>query len=82
MIPMQNFFWVTFANRASGTVEAKDMNEALVRAARLGDATKVETLPYPANPRLDVRTDCPSLCYSPNQCKGNTACPKNPSCCS
>lgn len=79
---MQNFYWVTFAKRSSGCIEAKDLDEARARARAFDVPVKLEPLPYPANPRLDVRSDCPSFCYDPGNCKGRTACPKNPSCCS
>jgi hypothetical protein len=47
-------------------------------------------LPYPADPRLithydaDWDTDrpvaCPSFCYTPEECKGQSSCRKNPCC--
>ncbi|WP_417615378.1 hypothetical protein [Parasphingorhabdus sp.] len=50
----------------------------------------VDRIPYPASPRLvkvyyeikpGVKEACPSFCYSPEQCKGRSSCPKNYSCC-
>lgn len=49
----------------------------------------VDRIPYPASPRLvkvfyetkpGVKEACPSLCYSPEQCKGRSSCPKNYAC--
>jgi hypothetical protein len=41
--------------------------------------SEVSTLPYPAMPRFNTDS-CPDFCYSPEQCKGRTACPKSYSC--
>jgi hypothetical protein len=77
---MQNFYWVRFADHAPGCVEAVTKDEAGERAAKFGKVEKIQSLPYPANPRLDVRSDCPSFCYSPESCAGRRACPKHYSC--
>lgn len=51
-----------------------------------GDAVlSWDNLPYPARPRLYQITlskfgPCPSFCYSPEKCKGRSACPKSYAC--
>lgn len=80
-------FWMTFAGRAAGCVEAND--EAEARAIALTETgmepTKVQNLPYPANPRINKYVDpkygvCPAFCFKPEQCCGNTSCPQRYSC--
>lgn len=62
--------------------ERDDAVEAEIRerAAPFGTLSGYSRLPYPAEPRLDVRSDCPSFCYSPRQCKGRGSCPKSYAC--
>ncbi len=82
------FFWVRFEDRASGTIEGDGgslgleaaTTDARERAGEFGTVHALDVLPYPSEPRLDVRSECPSFCYRPNQCKGRTACPTAPSC--
>ena len=74
------FFWVNFSDRKSGTIEGATRVDALDLARAFGQVVELEILPYPSEPRLDVRSECPSFCYRPNQCKGRTACPTAPSC--
>lgn len=50
------------------------------RASKFGTVRDFDRLPYPSDPRLDVRSECPSFCYRPERCKGRTACPHGPSC--
>jgi hypothetical protein len=62
-------------------------DDALALATELTGkvATKAQSLPYPANPRINrvvwPRSGaCPSFCYSPTTCAGRTSCPKSHSC--
>lgn len=80
-------YWVTFKGFPAMTVEAED--EAGVKALAsnmLGkEVTKIESLPYPALPRLTRHEYpkhgvCPSFCFKPEQCKGSTSCPQSYSC--
>jgi hypothetical protein len=84
-------FWIKFSTGSPACVEAKDETEAKTLAAELGkrEVVSATILPYPAEPRLNKHehtfTDgskdvCLSFCYTPEQCKGRTACPKNYSC--
>lgn len=68
-------------------VEAVDEAEATRTAKDMigREVVKVESLPYPALPRLTRHQDpkygiCPPFCFKPEQCKGNTACPQSYSC--
>lgn len=77
------FFWVTFHDRSGGTVQGDAPDrfaDATERALKLGRVRSVKELPYPADPRLDVRSDCPSFCYSPSGCAGKTSCPHRYAC--
>lgn len=80
-------FWLKFNERPSGCVEAKDEKEAAVVAKEATgfDAVSVQNLPYPANPRINQYDDpkygvCPSFCFKPRECAGNTSCPQRYSC--
>ena len=75
-------YWVTFKQGPAACVEAKSEEEAM----RIGteasgrEAAKAMTLPYPAGPRLGIKSDCPSFCWTPYECVGRTCCPKNRAC--
>jgi len=82
-------YWVTMENGATGCAYAE--SEAAARALaekRAGGKTtvkKVETLPYPASPRLDAldgwgKGQHPSFCYDPKSCAGRSSCPKSYAC--
>ena len=75
-------FWITFAARVPGCIEAKNPAEADAAAKEFGEVVKVERLPYPRAPRLGVKSDCPSFCYARrvSECLGKTACPQRYSC--
>lgn len=75
-------YWIQLHKLHNVCVEAASKIEACQTAEREtgGTAVHCDTLPYPAEPRVGPRTDCPSFCYSPEQCKGRTACPRNYSC--
>ena len=73
-------YWVNFSDREAGCIEAESPLEAKQAGDKLGSVTTIERLPYPANPRLGTRTDCPSFCYEPRKCAGSTSCPQWPSC--
>lgn len=80
-------FWLKFNERPSGCVEAKDEKAAAAIAKEITgfDAASVKNLPYPANPRINQYDDpkhgvCPSFCFAPTKCAGNTSCPQRYSC--
>jgi hypothetical protein len=81
-------FWITFAGRKPACVEADDKASAEDLAKRLtdgGDVRLVQTLPYPAEPRLNrvhhhQYGPSPSFCYRPETCAGRTSCPQRRSC--
>lgn len=84
--------WVTFKNgHKPGCVEVKyipgqtndEIRSRIVIAAEVetGDEVdQVETLPYPANPRLVRVSDCPSFCHQPTICAGWSSCPRDRAC--
>lgn len=79
-------WWIHFETGKPGCVEQKgwDSEAAKARAEELtGRKVKdVFTLPYPATPQLNPQDGygCPAFCFSPEQCKGRTCCPKNYAC--
>jgi hypothetical protein len=75
-------YWVEFDSRAAVCVEATDPIEAtsLAVAETKASVVKVRVLPYPAEPRVGERGDCPSFCYRPRECAGRTACPQAYAC--
>lgn len=77
-----NSYWIKFSSGYPACVDAKNEAEARVKAAELSkrEVAEVYTLPYPAEPRLNQDSGCPPFCYSPQQCKGKTSCPKSYAC--
>jgi len=87
--PTCSFWWVTYTDRSTAFMLARDMthDQALVQAqqdAPTGKAVAtVATLPYP--PR-GLSSDeypphgFPGFCYRPSQCAGTTSCPNRRSC--
>jgi hypothetical protein len=76
-------FWVRFDGHSPACVEDVSKEAAKAQAEKLtGKAvTSIETLPYPAKPRIsEKQSECPDFCYSPEQCKGRTSCPKRYAC--
>lgn len=75
-------FWVTFTSGQGVCVEAESKGQArrLVENEVPRVVRSIEQLPYPATPRVGLKTDCPAFCYTPNTCKGRSACPRRPSC--
>lgn len=81
--------WVTFEDgKKGGYVEAASADEAMkIAKEKTGrDPKRAEPLPYPATPIIhqgpgDTKYGpCPPFCYTPEQCKGQTSCPKNYAC--
>ena len=85
-------FWVTMETGSSACAyvdseaDARALAEHAAGTANGGPKVRsVQTLPYPARPRLDGvegwgDKQCPSFCYDPKGCAGRTACPKSYSC--
>lgn len=80
-------YWIRFTGRISGCVEAVNAKAAMKIAAKATGAEPVgaDRIPYPAEPRINVfkypeHGACPSLCYSPERCRGKTSCPKSYAC--
>lgn len=75
------FFWVEFDGRTSGTIEARTIGEATEIGGRFGIVKVANTLPYPAEPVLhQVESSCPPFCWTPEQCKHRSCCPKSYAC--
>lgn len=80
------FYWVTFHDRTPGTVEGSGRTwelanaDARRRADALGQVASFRPLPYPRNPKIDVRSDCPAFCQGYAECVGLTACPRAYAC--
>lgn len=84
-------WWLTFASNTGampGCVEAETRDEAIKIGCQVrgAEAVACDRLPYPADPRLNPVDRgqyggvWPSFCYTPEQCKGRTACPKRKAC--
>lgn len=72
--------WADFSDRPSGTVNAPTEEDALERAKAFGNPTRARRLPYPAEPVLGARSDMPSFCVRPNECAGQSSCPRRRAC--
>lgn len=87
-------FWITFVDgtkgccQGEGPYDAKKIAEHItgkkVAGSEFGDEGAVK-IPYPADPVIwqfehPVHGKCPSFCYSPEQCKSLSSCPKNYAC--
>lgn len=87
-------FWITFTDGSQGYCEGSDDYDAKIIAEKIsgkkvggGEYSKftMKSLPYPANPIIwqfdhPVNGKCPPFCFSPRECHGKTACPKNYAC--
>lgn len=77
MIP----YWVTFENRDAACIEvpvdAKYVHEI---CSQYGKVKEIKALPYPAEPRLGVKSDWPSFCSTPAKCAGKNCCLKEFAC--
>ncbi|AMR77633.1 hypothetical protein [Cupriavidus nantongensis] len=80
-------FWLKFNDYPAGCVEAKSESDAkeIAKEVTGHEAASCESLPYPAQPRINKYVDpkygvCPSFCFKPEQCAGHTACPQPYSC--
>lgn len=79
-------YWIKFVSAPSGCVEAENEEAAkkFGEEATGSEAVNCNRLPYPADPRLNREEHrgmvCPSFCYQPERCKGNTRCPERRSC--
>lgn len=79
-------YWLKFPTKPAGCVEADDEAKARsIATEAVGEIPKsCDTLPYPADPRIN-RVDhewgfTPSFCYDPDRCAGMTYCSKRRSC--
>ncbi len=77
-----NAFWIEFTQRPAACIEVNGSSpeDAKVAAGAFGTVRSVETLPYPCEPRIGEKSDCPSLCLGKRECRGKTACPQRYSC--
>lgn len=83
-----NPYWVIYPSGrfSPECVEAASADEAerIARDVRGVAPVSVQTLPYPAHPRLDhpsaPASGFPSFCWKPNECRGKTSCPRRISC--
>lgn len=80
-------YWVKFDGHKAGCVEAENESAAKVAGKELTgcEVSEVKSLPYPASPRLNPWKHpkhgvCPSFCFNPEKCAGNSSCPQRMSC--
>jgi hypothetical protein len=74
-------WWVRFTNGEAFCYEGPEAEvRTRAEAAGKGAVQSIQTLPYPAMPRTEPKSECPAFCYRPNECAGRTACPRNPCC--
>lgn len=75
-------FWCRFPTHAAGCICTDNETKArLIAKAKTGEEpVSIQTLPYPANPRIfwsDRKGQrVPSFCFDPDNCAGKSACPK------
>lgn len=74
------YFWINFANKPAGCIDAESFEDAAKNAAIFGHITGIRRLPYPAEPRIFKQTDCPPFCYTPEKCACRSSCQNNPCC--
>ena len=72
-------FWVQFSDARDGCYEGTP-DEVESRATKDGAVQSIRLLPYPAEPRTNPKTDCPSLCFQPRICQGRGSCPRRIAC--
>lgn len=80
-------FWITLTRPiAQLSISAESEEQARLMIADLTSQGKplvrsIESLPYPATPRLIDSAElakppvCPPFCSTPGECKGHTSCP-------
>lgn len=77
-------YWVEFEDGSKGCVEfgiGTEIPKNLTEIAFRKKVKTIDNLPYPASPRLGPsKSSCPSFCYSPEECKGRSSCPKGRAC--
>lgn len=83
-------YWVTFVTNRKMCIEGKDEAAVRERALPIGEVSKIERLPYPAEPRLEpheeftmtngTKVSCPSFCLQPSLCVGRGSCPRRYAC--
>ncbi len=77
------FYWVEYEGGDKGTIQASSIEHGWKVADRLSKGRKVlrvNSLPYPSLPALMDLGGHPEFCQKPNECKGKTSCPRQPSC--
>lgn len=81
-------WWIEFEGGSSGCCSGVSAYDAKMIAEHVsGKISPNEPLqlPYPARPTIwayehPIRGVTPPFCHSPEQCKGRSSCPNNPSC--
>lgn len=74
--------WVIFENGKRGCVDRVEGEDIVTTAEKLVDSKVVshQGLPYPASPRLNKVSKCPSFCITPGTCAGKNSCPRRYAC--
>ena len=72
----RGFYWAEDADGAGVCIEADDAaHAAAIATEHYGvEPSAVSVLPYPAHPRLNHRSGCPTFCHQPEKCKGSRSC--------
>ena len=74
-------YWLTLESGRQGYYESHTERKELLGTQVMGETiTKVESIPYPANPQFQNLSGCPAFCFSPRYCVGRTSCPKPYAC--
>jgi hypothetical protein len=80
-------YWLKFNGHRAGCIEAdsEEAAKAIAKEKTGHEPLSCQSLPYPAEPRINKHVDpqygvCPSFCFKPEQCCGNTSCPQRYSC--
>lgn len=89
-------WWIDFEDGSAGCLEtpigyearrgtSREEMKKLAAETKGVAVTRIRSLPYPAQPRLNPQEDpefgvTPSFCFDPRNCAGSTSCPKRYSC--
>ncbi len=77
-----SYYYVRLSDGTNVSVTTGTKEEALsIATEATGKESKsADLLPYPSGKQVGPVMNCPSFCYTPEQCKGRSCCPKSYAC--
>lgn len=75
-------YWLTFSDGTHGCSEGDTIGKAITQAEDVTGkvVSNARPLPYPAMPRIGVKSDAWSFCHNPERCAGLGSCPMDMAC--